>query len=433
MRVGFIPSLNPDAGGVFQYSASMAAALTAIAARERGIELVALLLDEGFRASAAFEADGWSTARLLPPAEGALRRALSGLLGQVPYASAWRNSRRKSASLTGAATEGASMFTIAHRANVAAWWRAQRFDLMLFPQPHALAFEAGVPFVIAVQDLQHRLQPEFQEVSADGEWARREYIFRNGICRAERVLVDSELGKEHVMFFYEAHGARADRVDVLPFLPGPAAACNVPEERRRAMRARLGVPDQYILYPAAFWSHKNHAIIVEALARLAYTHQLRVHAVFCGSKGDAERERQFRLMMDLAEQGGVTGQIHVPGYVTDDDLAALYTDATALVMPTFFGPTNIPVLEAWAHNCPVLTSDIPGIREQVGDAAILVDPRTVDALADGIRRLVTDGALRLDLAARGARRLATYTPAQYQERLWETLRRASGRPVVASG
>jgi glycosyltransferase involved in cell wall biosynthesis len=60
------------------------------------------------------------------------------------------------------------------------------------------------------------------------------------------------------------------------------------------------------------------------------------------------------------------------------------------VMPTFFGPTNIPVLEAWAFGCPVLTSDIRGIREQVGDAALLADPTSVEAIADGIHQLWTD-------------------------------------------
>jgi glycosyltransferase involved in cell wall biosynthesis len=131
--------------------------------------------------------------------------------------------------------------------------------------------------------------------------------------------------------------------------------------------------------------------------------------------------------MDMAAQCGVSAQVHVPGYVSDDELAALYAGATALVIPTFFGPTNIPVIEAWAHGCPVLTSDIPGIREQVGNAAILVEPRAVDALADAIHRLLTDAALRRDLAARGTARLNAYTPGQFRDRLHDTLLRASGR------
>ena len=212
----------------------------------------------------------------------------------------------------------------------------------------------------------------------------------------------------------------------LPFLPALAVGGPVSVAQQQAARARQGIPEQFMLYPAAFWPHKNHARIVEAIERLARVRDLRLHAVFCGSRGDAERERQFQLVMEMATRCGVADLIHVPGYVSDTDLAALYSCATALVMPTFFGPTNIPVLEAWAHGCPVLTSDIPGIREQAGDAAILVEPRDVDALATGMQRLATDAALRRDLIARGTRRLAEYTPRDFEDRLCASLLRGAG-------
>jgi len=92
-----------------------------------------------------------------------------------------------------------------------------------------------------------------------------------------------------------------------------------------------------------------------------------------------------------------------------------------LVMPTFFGPTNIPVLEAWAFGCPVLTSDIRGVREQVGDAALLADPTSVEAIADGIHRLWTDPELGRTLSDLGRRRLAAYTPEDYLRRLIEII------------
>ena len=76
-----------------------------------------------------------------------------------------------------------------------------------------------------------------------------------------------------------------------------------------------------------------------------------------------------------------------------NDMSALYAEAAGLVMPTFFGPTNIPVLEAFALGCPVVTSDIRGIREQTDGAAILVDPRSPEAIADGLRRLLSSSEL----------------------------------------
>jgi glycosyltransferase involved in cell wall biosynthesis len=85
------------------------------------------------------------------------------------------------------------------------------------------------------------------------------------------------------------------------------------------------------------------------------------------------------------------------------------------------------VLEAWAFGCPVITSDIRGIRQQSGDAALLVDPRSAEAIADGIYRLWTDEILRRTLAGRGRQRLATYTPHHYQQRLAEILQEAKAR------
>jgi glycosyltransferase involved in cell wall biosynthesis len=108
-------------------------------------------------------------------------------------------------------------------------------------------------------------------------------------------------------------------------------------------------------------------------------------------------------------------------------MSVIYAEARALTMPTFFGPTNIPVLEAWGFGCPVLTSDIRGIREQVGDAGVLVDPLSVEAIAEGIYQLWTDEGLRRTLAERGRQRLASYTPDDYRKRLIDIIEEAKIR------
>jgi glycosyltransferase involved in cell wall biosynthesis len=105
------------------------------------------------------------------------------------------------------------------------------------------------------------------------------------------------------------------------------------------------------------------------------------------------------------------------GYVAEEDISGLYAAAQALIMPTFFGPTDIPVLEAWALGGPVLSADVRGIRGQAGDAAVLVNPRSVHGGADGMHRLWTDEALRVTLAQRSRNRLALYTPADFQLQL----------------
>jgi len=301
------------------------------------------------------------------------------------------------------------------------WLHRCGIDLMLYPISSALSFETGLPYMMAIHDLQHRLQPEFPEVSANGEWERREYCFRNGARYATLLLADSEVGKEDILNFYGPYGVTPDRVKVLPFIPACYLALDVPESERQRVRATYSLPEHYVFYPAQFWPHKNHIRIVQALGLLKQAHQLKIPVVFCGSYDGEIRESTFREVMMFSSQLGLEGEIRYLGYAPDEDMSGLYAGAAALVMPTFFGPTNIPVLEAWAFGCPVLTSDIRGVREQVGDAALLADPTSVEAIADGIHRLWTDPELGRTLSDLGRRRLAAYTPEDYLRRLIEII------------
>jgi glycosyltransferase involved in cell wall biosynthesis len=190
---------------------------------------------------------------------------------------------------------------------------------------------------------------------------------------------------------------------------------------------KYGLPDRYLFYPAQFWPHKNHRRIVEALGSLKQDRRLQIPVVFCGSHAGKLREHAFREVMSLASRLGIADQLYYLGFVPDEDMSGIYARAAGLVMPTFFGPTNIPILEAWAFGCPVLTSDIRGIREQAGDAAVLVNPRSVEAIADGIYRLWTDENLGRMLGERGRQRLAAYGPDDYRRRLIEILEEAKAR------
>src|SRR5262249_29771213 len=131
--------------------------------------------------------------------------------------------------------------------------------------------------------------------------------------------------------------------------------------------------------------------------------------VFCGSHSGELRESTFRNVFETATRYGIADQLTILGYIPDADIASIYAEATALVMPTFFGPTNIPISEAWALGCPVLTSDIRGIRQQSGDAALLVDPKSADDIASGIFRLWTEDGLRQQLIQAGHRRVQGFT------------------------
>ena len=105
----------------------------------------------------------------------------------------------------------------------------------------------------------------------------------------------------------------------------------------------------------------------------------------------------------------------------------LYSKARALIMPTFFGPTNIPFLEAWEAGCAVVTSDIRGIREQVKDAALLIDPRSPQDIARGIKIIWSDNKMRDKLINNGRKIIASYTFSDYCLRLDNIIKYAKNK------
>ena len=384
MRIGVVPSLDRAAGGVYQYATTM---LEALADLGTGDEFVVF----------TYAGDEVPPNVRLPGPVVELRRS-AGPLGALGAAAA-------QLALGGDGVDGAWR----------AFFRHHEIDLLLFTGDNDLAPKTGVPYVVAIHDIQHRLHPEFPEVSADGEWERREARLVPLIAGATLVLVDSEVGREDILAHYGATGIAPEAVRVLPFLPAHYLRPVLPDGIAAA-RGMFHLPERYLFYPAQFWPHKNHERVVEALGMLA-AEGLRLPVVFVGSASGDLRVQTLKRVVDAAERAGVADLVHYLGYLPDLMMAALYGGALALVMPTFFGPTNIPVVEAFELGCPVITSDIRGIREHVGDAALLVDPASAASIAEAIRRVATEPALREDLIERGRAWLAAYTRDDYLERL----------------
>lgn len=308
--------------------------------------------------------------------------------------------------------------------DLALGFRRLGIDWVFQLQPSPTGFSALMPFVMPIHDLQHRLQPEFPEVSADGQIAWREYLYRNVCRQATLVLVESEHGKQDVLNCYDGLIGE-DRIRVLPLFP-PLRRGRAPNENdMRRVREKYRLPARYFFYPAQFWRHKNHHLIIEAMRRIESRTGVKVEAVFTGGYAEKWRARNFRDVMKLAEDYGLRDRVHYLGFAPDDDMPALYAGSDGLVMPTFFGPSNIPALEAWKYGCPVITSDIPGIREQTGDGGLLVNPRDPDALAEAMLKLWRDDGLRHDLAARGAKRLASYSWSEFVGRVGELIAETS--------
>ena len=151
-------------------------------------------------------------------------------------------------------------------------------------------------------------------------------------------------------------------------------------------------------------AHKNHAGLLLALRLLRDQHNLALPLALAGSdRGNQPDIRQMVNDLDLVEQ------VHFLGFVASDDLIALYRKAFCLAYVTFCGPENLPPLEAFALSCPVVASRVAGAQEQLGDAALLVDPKKPEEIAQAIKSLWKDAALRQILINRGLERATKFT------------------------
>jgi glycosyltransferase involved in cell wall biosynthesis len=251
--------------------------------------------------------------------------------------------------------------------------------------------------------LQHRLQPFFPEVSAAGIWDVREQSFSYCLRRAAYCITGTETGKREIEYLYQL---AEPRVRAFP-LPTPTFALDAAPSTID-VRTHFGIGRDYVLYPAQFWPHKNHANLILSLKWLKEQHGLEILLVLCGSdKGNLSFIKRF------VEQQGMSDHVRFLGFVSKEELVALYRQAVALTYVTYFGPDNIPPLEAFALGCPVIASAVEGSREQYGDTVIHVDPSDPEAIGQAIWNLYSDKGLRERLVKTGLERAKQWTWTDY--------------------
>ncbi len=251
-------------------------------------------------------------------------------------------------------------------------------DLVFFsgPDPRARQLYSH-NYIFSIWDLAHLEHPEFAEVSLFGEFERREYMYTAATRRAVAVIADSRPGARLIA---EAYRIPEERVYSAPFLMSPTIGkFQGNEQDAIAVRRKYELKVPYIFYPAQFWEHKNHCYILSALRVMLDQYGWAPQAVFCGADKGA-----FSGVMECAADLNLSDLVKYCGFVPDGDIPYLYKGALALVMPTYFGPSNLPPMEAVCLGTPVCYSDFPAFREAMGDSVVYVDLERPAALAEAI-------------------------------------------------
>lgn len=253
--------------------------------------------------------------------------------------------------------------------------------------------------ICPVHDLMHRYESRFHEIAATYEV--RELIFKWLAQLADVIIVESELGKKQFAESYLRH-KRKLQIEVLPYVAVPYI--------RKTKEEFLTVPDKYIFYPAQFWSHKNHINLVKAI-ELIKKDIPDIQLILVGSEKNTKKKIESYIL-----EHGLENNIHILGFVKNSQITYLYKHAVAMVMPSYFGPTNLPPLEAMALGCPAVVSDIYAMPEQLGDAGLFFDPDSPEDMAKKIKKIWTDAFLRKEMIKKGYQRIEQWTDKEFKKK-----------------
>jgi glycosyltransferase involved in cell wall biosynthesis len=218
-----------------------------------------------------------------------------------------------------------------------------KIDIAYFlsPNPHSLGL-VTIPMINTVWDLGHRDLPEYKEMGSRTQFAKREFYYSRVLPNSFLVVTDSKKTSARISHIY---GVSSDATVDAGLFP---AIQDYPSDIEKS---NLLSNEDYLIYPAQFWSHKNHELLVDLMLQIKGEFP-DVNLYLTGSdKGEMSRIRE------LVRAAKLEDCIRILGFVESDFLAELIKGARALVFPSRLGPTNLPPLEALMLGTPVVVTN----------------------------------------------------------------------------
>jgi glycosyltransferase involved in cell wall biosynthesis len=288
-------------------------------------------------------------------------------------------------------------------------WARMTAEVDLVHVPYLLAVpRSRVPLVFTVHDLtfltfpdQHNRRTRFLSTLA----------LRRASRSADAFIAVSEFTASEMM---RLTGIGPGRIQVIPEAADEAFR---PTEDPGCL-SRYGIDAPYLLYVGTLEPRKNITVLLHAFAALGPAD---VKLVVAGGKG-----WKYEEIFALVGQLRLTSRVIFTGFVPDEDLPALLTNARAFVYPSLHEGFGLPVLEAMQCGAPVITTDVSSLPEVAGDAALVFSPTDVEGLAAAMRRVLQEPGLREELRGRSLRRSRGFSWRETAERTAELYRRVLG-------
>lgn len=285
--------------------------------------------------------------------------------------------------------------------------KSDNINLIYFPYPSAISLSIiNIPYIFTLYDLAHLRNLEFPEVYSNRTFEIRENLYINSLKKAQKVIVASKFEKKLAT---EKYKLDESRVIVLKYLPNFKEIKNL---EYLDIKKKYNLKKDYIFYPAQFWPHKNHIYILKAVKILRQNYNTSIDVIFSGSdKGNLQYILKSAKLLDIEDL------IHYIGFVENNEIPFLYNQSLSLVMPTYLGPSNIPPLEAFAYKTPVCYPDFLFNREEFNDAAIYINLKNPNSLAETLFKIKNNNKLRDEKIKNGIEILRGWSEEDFYQKL----------------
>lgn len=281
-------------------------------------------------------------------------------------------------------------------------------DLLFCPLTRPYLFNTNyldptIPIVSVIYDLQYLTYPQFFD---DRSIFLRNKEFEEACQFSKKIICISNYVKESILKTEKVIPQKVIPIHIM--LPERLEKFNSQKTNSLLDQYDL-MPDQYILLPANFWKHKNHAMLITAFGIYLNNHpESQLKLVFTGSDASAYKTRLVALVQAMK----LDEKIVFTHYVNNDDLKSLYEHCRMLVFPTLYEGFGMPVLESMTFGKPVICSNVTSLPEIVGDAALMFDPRKPDDIANCIHKVYTDQAFAKQLVDKGRSRAKLFNDSE---------------------
>lgn len=234
--------------------------------------------------------------------------------------------------------------------------------------------------VVTIHDLSPLIMPECHSRM---DYLQHKFGLRIILKNVDKVITDSENTKRDVLKYFRINESKIKVV---------YAACRKFEDNQRTnLYAKYGITHPYLLYIGTLEPRKNIPNIIKAFAQAKTNAKL----VIAGKKG-----WQYYPIFKLVKELKIESKVLFPGFIANKYLCSLYGSAEAFLFPSLYEGFGLPVIEAMANKCPVITSNVSSLPEVAGNACILVNPNSVHEIKEAIEK-VQDKNIRNDMIKKG--------------------------------